>query len=247
MIRKIWIYFKVVFLIALIVFLYGFATERNKHDKVTGVLIEFESGENLYMNSKMVNKLLIQNSNYVLKQPKSVIDLHSLEQTVLAHPMVKEANISLSIDGVLKTIITQRKPIARVIEEEKSYYIDDLGTKMPLSELHSARVPLITGNAIDKNLKDVHYLVQKINQNNFLHQHIIGIHQNSINEYELITRIGDHIIEIGNTKELDLKFKNLEIFYKKALQDSLLNNYTRINIKFHKQVVCTKKEPYEES
>ena len=67
MIKKIWTYFKVIFLIALIVFLYGFASSRNEYKKVTGILIEFESGENLYMNRKMVNKLLIQNSKTAAK------------------------------------------------------------------------------------------------------------------------------------------------------------------------------------
>jgi cell division protein FtsQ len=84
--------------------------------------------------------------------------------------------------------------------------------------------------------------LQKINNNDFLQKNIIGIYRYQTNEYELITRVGNQIIEIGNTRELDQKIKNLEAFYKKALQDSLLDNYHRINVKFHKQVVCTKIE-----
>ncbi|MDP2089018.1 MAG: cell division protein FtsQ [Flavobacteriaceae bacterium] len=245
MIRKILTYLKAIFLIALVVFLYGFASTRNEHKKVEGILIEFENGENLYMNRKMVNKLLIQNSETVLKQPKSVIDLHSLEKSILAHPMVQEAHVSLTIDGLIKAKVKQRKPIARVIVDEKSYYIDIQGKAMPLSELYSARVPIITGESIIDNLSDIHYLLEKISNNDFLNKNVIGIHRYKSNEYELITRVGDQIIEIGNTKELDQKIKNLEAFYKKGIQDSLIGNYNRINVKFYKQVVCTKKEQHE--
>lgn len=243
MIRKIFKYVKAVFLIALVVFLFVFAANRNEHKKVAGVLIEFENGDNLYMNRKMVNKLLIQNSETVIKQPKSVIDLHSLEKSVLTHPMVQEAHVSLTIDGYLKVKVKQRKPIARVVDK-KSYYIDIEGKAMPLSELHAARVPIITGELIEDNLADIQFLVQKIASNEFLYKNVIGIHRYKTKEYELVTRVGDHIIELGSTKEIDQKIKNLEAFYKKALQDSMLENYNRINIKYHKQVVCTKKEKH---
>lgn len=244
MIRKIITYLKTIFLIGLVIFLYSFASKRNESRKVEGILIEFEKGENLYMNRKMVNKLLIQNSETVLKQQKSVIDLHSLEQSLLNHPMVQEAHVSLTIEGNLKAVVKQRKPIARVISNNESYYIDVQGKAMPLSELYSARVPIITGESIKKNMKEIHYLVSKIAKNDFLNKNIIGIHRYKTNEYELITRVGDHIIEIGNTKELDHKIRNLEAFYKKGIQDSLIENYSRINIKYYKQVVCTKKEKH---
>ncbi len=244
MIKKILTYLKVILLIALVTFLYSFASSRNEKKIVKQVLIEFEEGENHYMNVKMVNKLLIQNSKTALKQPKSVIDLHSLEQSVLMHPMVQDAHISLTIDGDLKAKVKQRKPIARVKIDNKSYYIDTQGESMPLSELHSARVPIITGELIDENLKEIQFLVDKISKNEFLSKNIVGVHRYKTNEYELYSRVEDYIIELGTVSKVDDKIKNLEAFYKKATQDSLLNKYNRINIKYHKQVICTKKEEY---
>lgn len=244
MIRKIVTYLKIVLLIALVVFLFGFAATRNEQKKVKQVLIEFEEGENYYMNHKMVNKLLIQNSETVLKQPKSVIDLHSLEYSVLKHPMVQNAQISLTIEGFLKAKVKQRKPIARVNTGNKTYYVDSQGEIMPLSELHSARVPIVTGELINENIKEIQYLVTKISSNDFLNKNIVGVHRFKSNEYELYSRVEDYVIELGTVSKVDEKFKNLEVFYKKATQDSLLNKYSRINIKYHKQVICTKKEDY---
>ena len=37
-----------------------------------------------------------------------------------------------------------------------------------------------------------------------------------------------------------LKIKNYKAFFQKAVSDSTLNKYKRINLKFTKQVVCIK-------
>jgi len=39
---------------------------------------------------------------------------------------------------------------------------------------------------------------------------------------------------------LDKKVNNLKVFYQKALKEQTLNNYSKINLQFDNQVVCTK-------
>ena len=85
------------------------------------------------MNFEMVNKLLIQNDATVKNQAKSVIDLHKLESRVLSHPMVESAAVFLTVDGSLKTKIRQRTPIARVLSNNESYYIDRQAKRIPLA------------------------------------------------------------------------------------------------------------------
>ena len=91
-----WNYIKALFLIALLVFLYGFSHQKNNVKTVRDIVIEFDKGNNLFMDYEMVNKLLIQNGKTVKNQAKSVIDLHKLEAHVLAHPMVEDASIFLT-------------------------------------------------------------------------------------------------------------------------------------------------------
>ena len=55
----------------------------------------------------------------------------------------------MSIDGVLKSVVKQKTPIARVFDGEDSFYIDYKGNTMPLSANFTARVPLVSGK-IDK-------------------------------------------------------------------------------------------------
>ena len=44
----------------------------------------------------------------------------------------------------------------------------------------------------------------------------------------------DHLIE-------DKKINNLKAFYTKAMKDKALDDYKLVNLKFDKQVICTKK------
>ncbi len=236
-----WNFIKGVFIVALVVFLYGFSHQKNSVKKVRDIVIEFEDGNNLYMNYAMVNKLLIQNGKTVKNQAKSVIDLHKLEAIVLAHPMVEDASIFLTIDGLLKSKIKQRTPIARIITNNKSYYVDKQAKTMPLSANHSARVMLISGNVKEEDNKEIHLLVTTILKDDFFKKQIIGIQKTKNNEFILRTRVGDQKIIIGNIENLDQKFKNLKSFCSKTMTDKTMENYKEINLKYSNQVVCTKK------
>lgn len=219
----------------------GFTYERNKLKKVREINIEFEGENVLFMNYEMVNKLLIQNGKSVKNEPKTVIDLHLLEANILSHPMVEDASVFLTVDGLLNAKVKQRTPIARVITGNKSYYIDRQAKIMPLSINYSARVLLVSGSISETDTKEIYALVTEILNDEFLKKQIIGIQKVAKNEYILSTRIGEQKIMLGKIEDLKLKFKNLKIFYTKTMTDQTINNYTTINLKYNNQVVCTKK------
>tara|TARA_R110001583_G_scaffold93517_2_gene236451 strand:+ start:1174 stop:1896 length:723 start_codon:yes stop_codon:yes gene_type:complete len=236
-----WNYIKGLLLLGLVAFLYGFSHQKHAVKKVHDISIEFEEGENLFMDYQMVNKMLIQNGKTVVNEAKTVIDLHKLEATILNHSMVESASVYLTVDGLLKTKIKQRTPIARVLTDSKSYYIDREAKKMPLSENHSARVLLVSGDISEADNGKIYLLVTKILSDEFLKKQIIGAHKTQNNEFVLSSRIGDQNIELGKIENLDMKFKNLKSFFNKTMTDKTIDNYSSINLKYNNQVVCTKK------
>lgn len=239
-----WNYIIGILLVSLAVFLYGFSNLKNSTQKVADISIEFEQGDNLFMDYQMVNKLLIQNGGTVKNLTKSVIDLHNLEANIRSHPMVESASVFLTVDGFLKAEIKQRTPIARVVGNNKSYYIDRQAKSMPLSENFSARVLLISGAVKEGNNAEIHQLVTAILNDEFLKEQIIGVEIKPKNEYVLDTRVGDQKIILGKVENLDQKFKNLGSFYIKSMADSTIYKYDSINLKYNKQVVCTNKVDY---
>ncbi|MBT8384528.1 MAG: cell division protein FtsQ [Bacteroidia bacterium] len=233
-------YIKGLFLIVLVAILFGFSSKRNKVKKIDDIKIMFENGDNLFITYEMVNKLLIQNYKELQSQPKENIFLNKLEKTLLSNEMIENAEVFLSIDGQLGAIITQKTPIARVNQDEQSYYIDSKGKKMPLSSNYSARVPIVEGIIHGRVSNDTYTLAKMVYEDDFLKKQIVGIEQLENNEFILKTRIGDQIVELGDLTNIDLKIKKLKAFYQKTMEDKTLDKYKKINLVYNDQVVCTK-------
>ncbi|MCT4699830.1 cell division protein FtsQ/DivIB [Tenacibaculum haliotis] len=240
--RKVTTYLSFFVLLVFLGFLYGFAAGKNGIKKVENTVVEFEAGDNNFLTHSMVDKLLIQNKIFVKNQPKRVVDLHLLETNVSKNPYVEKAAVFLTINGVLKTLIKQRKPIARIVNKSDSYYIDKFGVEIPLSANFSARVPLVSGINNAKDIKELISLIKTIGAHDFLNKEIIAIQKNVREEYEFTVRSGEYKIVFGKLVNVNVKFKKLIAFYNKALIDKTIKNYKTINVKYHNQVVCTKQK-----
>lgn len=220
--------------------LYSFSSARNNKKRVSEIIVEFEEGENNFLSHSMVNKLLIQNKTTVKNQAKSVIDLYGLENEVFKNPFVEKASVFLTIDGVLKSNVKQRTPIARIISKDNSYYIDKYGVKVPLADNYSARVLLISGLDNKYDINEILPLLFFISEDEFLKKEITGIRKSNINEYQFSARSGNYKIDFGKLINIEVKFRKLKAFYNKTFSDRTINNYKTINVKYHNQVVCTK-------
>jgi cell division protein FtsQ len=202
--------------------------------------VKFVGDDNLFVTHETVSKLLIQNHESVTNKPKDIIDLNRLESALNSNPMIKQAQVFMSVDGLITAEIEQKKPIARV-STNASYYIDETASFMPLSTNYTARVPLITGFVEKNDLANVHTIAATIQSDNFLMKHVVLIHQNQDKTIDLKFRNHDFNIHLGTLKLLDKKINNLKAFYKKAMKDNTLDKYKLVNLKFDKQVICTKK------
>ncbi|WP_354667432.1 cell division protein FtsQ/DivIB [Pseudotamlana agarivorans] len=226
-------------LFGLVIFLFAFASGRNEVRTISEPNVKFVGENNLFITSKAVSKLLIQNYGGVKNVAKEALALNDLENALKSNPMIKTAEVYVSINGMLNAEIEQKTPIARV-STNASYYIDADGLFMPLSENYSARVPLVTGYVDKNNLNSVYLIAQKIDHDEFLKKHVFEIHQEEQNQLFLKLRKCDFLVQVGDVSALDKKINNLKAFYKKALKDNTLKNYSKVNLQFDNQVICTK-------
>ena len=234
-----WNYIKAVGLLGLVLFLFAFAKNRNEARNLAQVNLNFTNSENLYVTEEAVNKLLILNDVKVDSIGKETLDLNRVEAVLDSHDMIENAEVFLSIDGKLGATITQRKPLARILDGS-SYYIDRQGMNMPLSDNHSARVPLVTGVS-EENLKEVFPLVDFIKGDEFLSHHITGIHRDGNGFYQLQLRELEFSVFLGTLTDIETKFNNFKAFYQKAMKDKRLDTFSKVDLQFGNQVVCTKK------
>jgi cell division protein FtsQ len=184
--------------------------------------------------------LIIEDNEEVTSIKKQDLDSNIIEKRLNAHAMIEKSEVYKGIDGIVKIVVKQKTPIARIFDSGISFYIDYKGTKMPLSTNFTARVLLVSGAINKNNSEDIAALFRFIYDDSFLRKNIIGIQIMPNGSLKLHNRNFDYQIDFGTLTDFEHKFKNYKAFFQKAVLDSSLYKYKKIDLRFAKQVVCTK-------
>jgi cell division protein FtsQ len=214
--------------------------KRNYERKIAKTEVVFLGDDNLFITSETVNKMLIEKNQQPQNLQKEKLDLNKLEKRLDNHNMIEKSEVFVSVDGVLKIVVKQKIPIARIFDLDSSFYFDYQGNKMPISNNYSSRVPLVTGeiNAIKR--ADLTELFRIIQKDDFLKKNIIGVQIYPNGAVIMASRNYDYQIDFGRLINVEQKLKNYKAFYQKAVSDSSIVKYKKINLIYTQQVVCTK-------
>ena len=235
-----WNNIRLILMFALMVFLYSFTSMGNEQRKLVKSMVVFTDDSNPFIKQETVNKLLIENKTDASAIQKVDLDLNRLEKSINSNPMIEKSEVFVSIDGVLKAVVKQKTPIARMFNDEGSFYIDYQGSMMPVSDEFTARVPIVSGEINKVNQDEFNKLLRFVYDDDFLKKNIIGIQITPSGSIKMLNRNFDYEIEFGQTVNIERKFKNYKAFYQKTVVDSSLYKYKKINLTFTQQVVCTK-------
>ena len=205
------------------------------------------SSQNSFLNSEEIFDL----TNDIIND-SSIIDLNYLEEKIKSNKFIKDIEIYNNLNNVINININQFKPYARLINNiGDDYYIDKNGEIFPVSNKYSERVLLIffkNYKNIDKekninffqNGNEIFKLINYINRNDFYKKQISQINVLKDGEIIMIPQITKQKIYFGNTDNMEIKFKKLELFYKNILPTKGWNYYESVNLKFKNQIVCNK-------
>ena len=229
-----------VLIIIAVIAIYSFSMKRNYERKIAKTEVVFLGDDNLFITSETVNKMLIEKNQQPQNLQKEKLDLNKLEKRLDNHNMIEKSEVFVGVDGVLKIVVKQKIPIARIFDLDGSFYLDYQGNKMPLSNNYSSRVPLVTGeiNAIKR--ADLTELFRIIQKDDFLKKNIIGVQIYPNGAVIMANRNYDYQIDFGRLINVEQKLKNYKAFYQKAVSDSSIVKYKKINLIYTQQVVCTK-------
>ncbi len=250
-------------LIAGLLFTVGFATRREDRGNCSEFVITIHrDGENYFVEEDHIRELL-ESTEPMVGRPIGSIRIDEIERLVNTNPWIARAEVYMGIEGKLKVEIWQKRALARVINSRgESYYIDDKGGLMVWSAEFSPRVLLINGNIPEtfnrwyntpligslttdsvKNLTildELFFLSNYIRSDTLWNAQFEQVYVNSLNEFELIPKIGEHRILFGDTINMKIKFDKLALFYTEGLNHTGWNQYDTLNLKFDNQVVCSK-------
>lgn len=235
-----WYNMRLLVLFGVLVFLYSFSSKRNSHRKLRTSEVVFVGNNNVFVKQEVVNKLLIENKLDARSIEKIEVDLNTIENSINKHPMIQKSEVFVSVDGVLKALVVQKTPVARILTQNGSFYIDSEGNTMPLSDNYAAHVLLVSGAITKENCAKMYPFLMQIYKDDFLKKNIISVVVLNNKDVLLSNRNYDFEIEFGKLNEIERKFKNYKAFFHKSVSDNSIEKYKKINLKFTQQVVCTK-------
>lgn len=243
----------------------GFVNKEQDQLLCKSMDIKVNQDNDLYFLDNIDVAQLIKSRNKIIDQPKATVNIPDIEKALNSHPNIANAEVSITIDGKLKVQVKQRKPILRIFNvSDESYYMDDDGMLMPLSEKYTAKVLIANGKIAESYAKNYKRTMQSISKdsavkartmfdelyamasfidaNDFWRAQIQQIYINDNLDMEVVPIVGDQRIIFGDTTAMEEKFKKLLIFYRQGLNTTgWWNKYSVINLKFKNQIVCTKK------
>jgi cell division protein FtsQ len=183
--------------------------------------------------------------------------LQEIENKIRGIKYIKRAEVYQTVGGELVVDIHQRNPVVRIIDRSgQGFYIDKEGYIIPLSANYSPYVMVVNGaigeryrrvsNIYDLDqennlLMDIYNMVMYIRSDKFWEAQIVQIYVNGKGEFELIPRVGAHIIEFGKAEDIEEKFEKLWILYNEGFYNTGWNQYDKISLKYKNQAVCTKR------
>lgn len=177
-----------------------------------------------------------------IKKPMDRINTEKIETELKKNEMIARIEAYKTPSGIVKLEVEQKIPILRVISPRGNFYVDNLGTTMPVSFRYVADVPLVSGY-VEKELAvtDLYKFALFLQENEFWNSQIEQIYVHPDSEVELIPRVGDHRIVLGSFDKFEEKLDNLRLFYDKVIPKTGWEKYSIINLKYKDQIVCTKR------
>ena len=198
---------------------------------------------NGFLNTNEVKRQLQHAKVYPLGDRMSDVCTRQIEETLLKSPLVEEVECYKTQTGRVYINLKQRIAVMRIMANNgESYYIDNLGAIIP-SKNNSTDLVVATGDIKRKyaqtTLKQFGLLLF---DDPFWRSQIEQLNVLPDGSIEMIPRVGDHIVYLGQPTRLNEKLTRLEKFYRYGLSKAGWNKYSYINIEFNNQIISKKRK-----
>lgn len=234
-----------------VVFLFLTGMQARQQTVCTGMVIKINSPDGkLFIDQKEVAAILTQEMRGKVQQKLSSIDLRKMEERLHKEVWIQEVQLFIDNEGLLHARIEERVPVARIFDTQGfSFYIDSTGMNLPLSTTDRADVPVFTGvPALNKNneklykkaIAGVIRISKALDTDAFWKAQAASVDVLPNGKFELYPVIGSHIVDLGDTAQINEKLNRLKLFYREIMAKKSINAYSKISVAFQNQVVAVK-------
>ena len=231
--------------------LIGFVENKQRERRVKNVVISIDhSGNNYFVDEGDIMDLMTLNGTDPIVDKKCrYLDLKEMEMRIKFFKFVSDAQVSKDHKGNLNVLVKQKRPIARVIYPNGVHaYIGSDGTTLSTSEKFTSRVVIVEGAYSPKFQEEDFFsteegkkyfdLLKIVDEDKFWKAQVAEISIDKSGEVTLYPQLGRQTIYLGQPENLELKFRNLGLFYKKIIPVKGWNTYQTVNLKYKNQLIC---------
>ncbi len=215
----------------------------------------------VFLEKDDIIPLLNMSKNNPKGKSAQALKIAALEHDLKQYPYIKTLHAFVLMNGNMLVKMEQKNPLIRVNNIfGQDFYIDEDGICIPVSDKYSARAVFVNGNIAEKFsananvyeknengeyiytwLRKIYELAKILQKDSFFSAFIEQIYVDAQQEIELIPKLGNQYIQLGNMDMLNDKLDRIYYFYTEGIKKSGWDKYYKINVKYKNQVICTKK------
>jgi cell division protein FtsQ len=225
----------------------GFAIQAEGRRHCAGLEVEVAPGGDVQLVEGEDVRAAVEVDGPLAGRSAEAIDLAEVLRRAESLPAVKEAEVYTSLNGTVHVRVTQREPVARLhlSAQTEDVYLDAAGETFPIVVGRNVRVPIVHAPSVVL-ARPALAVVARIQEDPVWSEFVdqIALTPRGL---ELVPRIGDVRIVLGDTTNLDDKFRRLSTFYREVASRGDLETYSRIVLAYDDQVVGVRRSPLASS
>jgi len=227
----------------------------NKKDQVqvcTALKVMVE-GKETFIDQADISSMIKEKFGTVVGKELNELPLQKIETELMKSPYVSTADVHMDMDGTMQVGVQQREVVVRVINQSgQEYYVDSKGNKIPVTLKYVPHVMVANGNIREgykKSLepvqsdlvKDLVKIVEETKGDDLWSNQIVQLYVNDEKDIEIVPRVGNQQLIIGNADSLSYKLERLKKFYTHILPKVGTDAYSKVNVKYSGQIVCERR------
>lgn len=221
------------------------AAERGGSRLCSGVEVEIVGEEaQQFVTRNGVEQMLERVAGDVRTVPVSELNTLKIEQELGKDNSFEGVECFISSDNKLRVRIVPMIPEIRVVDSAgRSYYINKDGKRIDTGGGFFVDVPVVSGDFSKAfPAKYVLPVTRHIASDPKLRNLITMVEAKSAENILLYPCIKGHVINIGDTADLEKKFSNLMLMYHKVMAYKGWETYDTISVKYNNQIVATRRD-----
>ena len=181
------------------------------------------------------------------------MDLQGIERYLEEKSAIRDCEAYMDRQGYVNLVVSQREPIIRFQKGKRGFYADKSGYLFPLQSSYTSRVPIIDGDIplnadegfqgrpddpearqwLERIIGMVSYM-EEAGWSSLISQ--VTVLENG--DLELIPAEGKERFIFGSPTALKAKFGRIDTYYESIAPAG--KNYTSVDVRYDKQIICKK-------